>query len=521
MRAKILLFIQIALVVIILALSVRGLPGNPDTRLFNDNDYKAHGALELSPERGRFALVYSMVEDKSLSFSVDVARFVTPDVAYHDGKYVSLFAPGVSFLVLPGYLIGRYFDASQVGTFSVIAFFAFLNALLVVAIARYLGAGKVARWMGAITFLFATPAFAYATTLYQHHISVFIILSSLYLVLRFKSIWSLLLIWMLIASSLLVDYPNAMLLAPIGLYAVFKNISVKSIAQKIQIKIKPLHILAVVSALIPIMAFLLYNTAAYGSPLQLAGTLKSVDFIDANGKPGMIDKTSDQKLTTDEEFERAANQSSTAFFQTRNLLNGFYTHFLSPDRGLIYFTPVVFFGILGGLVLYRKNQTAFVLIASTIGVNVVLYSMWGDPWGGWAFGSRYLIPTYALSGILIALALTNYRQKKVFVALFAGLLVYSLLVNTLGALTTSKVPPKNQVLQLEQLSGKEEKYTYERNIDFLVQKGPNSFVYKKYEQALLTPVQYYILVVGVIITLCAVVVLPGMSLRKIYSQFKK
>src|SRR3989344_1802836 len=117
--------------VIILTLTVKGKSGNPTETTMNDLGWTTNGPFELSPERGRFALTYSLVENKSVGFSIPVARFASPDVGYKDGRYVSLFAQGVSFLSIPGYLIGKFFGASQVGAFLTSSFFAIFNFILI------------------------------------------------------------------------------------------------------------------------------------------------------------------------------------------------------------------------------------------------------------------------------------------------------------------------------------------------------------------------------------------------------
>jgi hypothetical protein len=93
--------------------------------------------------------------------------------------------------------------------------------------------------------------------------------------------------------------------------------------------------------------------------------------------------------------------------------------------------------------------------------------MWGDPWGGWAFGSRYLIPTYALLAFGLAFALSRWRYRLVILLLFVPLFTFSLWVNTLGAVTSLANPPEVQVLSLEKQSGHEQKYTFMRNWEFL------------------------------------------------------
>src|SRR5215467_8344144 len=59
----------IAFCTLILSLSLRGLPGNPTSTQINTLAWKDNGPFELSPERGRFALLYSVAENHSVHFS--------------------------------------------------------------------------------------------------------------------------------------------------------------------------------------------------------------------------------------------------------------------------------------------------------------------------------------------------------------------------------------------------------------------------------------------------------------------
>ena len=89
----------VLIVFLVLFLTVRGIPGNPNKINMNDPKW-VEGPFELSPERGRFALTFSLVEDKSFEFGLPVARFATPDLGYINGKFVSIFTPGFSFLTI-------------------------------------------------------------------------------------------------------------------------------------------------------------------------------------------------------------------------------------------------------------------------------------------------------------------------------------------------------------------------------------------------------------------------------------
>ncbi len=497
------LFLLIISIIIILGISLKGNLGNPNVEDLALLNWKENGPFELSPERGRFALLYSFVEDNSLTFSIPLARFAAPDIAVlESGEYVSLFMPGVSFLTIPGYLMGKYFGASQLGAFAVIALFALLNFLLIRAIIKRLGASSLVADLAALTFIFATPAFTYAVSFYQHHISVFIMLLAIYLLLRYRNFWSLATVFFLCAASVVIDNPNLFMMFPIGVYALMRIVSLTKGEKKLSLEIKPFLLLAFGAMIIPACFFLWFNWASYGDALQLPGTLQSVEAVDENGN---ISSLSDADvLAGNAAGNPDEEKTAVGFFKTRDIITGLYVHLFSPDRGIIWFSPVILLGIYGIGILYRNKSSVGNLFTAIIVVNLLLYSMWGDPWGGWAFGSRYLIPTYSILAIGIGLAINSFDSKKshyLFLAIFLILFIYSAGVNTLGALTGNSNPPKVQVLSLEELSGVEQKYTFERNWQYLQEEGSKSFVFRSWGHNWLNAKQYYFLVYFLILVI--------------------
>ena len=484
---------------LILALSIRGVYGNPTTETLNSLYFKDDGPLELSPEKGRFALIYSLIEDKSFHFSLPVAKTVTPDLGYQDGKYVSLFDPGVSIIAAPGYIIGKYFNVSQFGSFAVIALFALANALLIMGVAKKLGANGIASSLAGLVFLFGTPAFAYAVTLYQHHVTVFLMLLSIFLLVKYKGILPLFFVWILVVGSLIADYPNFFLFLPIGIYALGRVFPIEDIDNRVKLNIKILGLISFITILIPVSLFLWVHKVSYGDPLQLAGTVRSVKDFDVDGSPLFREDLLRREGKVLEAETLNKGKTPIGFFKTRNFIKGLYLHLVSDERGILVFTPVLLLSLIGIYYSYVKIPKVTALLLALIGMNIAVYSMWGDPWGGWAFGSRYLIPSYALLSIFVAFTLTKFRGRGLVLILFLVLAAYSISVSTLGALTSNKIPPKVEAVALEPISGKKEHYTYLRNWEFLSNNGSKSFVFQTFGKDYVTARQYFFMVVGSII----------------------
>ena len=220
-----------------------------------------------------------------------------------NGKYVSLFNPGVSFLIIPGYIAGKYFGVGQLGSFAIIAIFALLNIALIRAIAIKLGTPSLAASLGALAFAFATPAFAYSVSLYQHHISTFLLLLAIYAVIRWNNLWSVSLVWFLSALALVVDNPNVFFMLPIAIFALGKIIFINQEQDNFKINFKIFSPLTFAAIIFPAIFFMWFNYESYGNTFQLPGTVKSVQEIDEQGNPTIskslqnVGNTSKKELT--------------------------------------------------------------------------------------------------------------------------------------------------------------------------------------------------------------------------------
>jgi len=101
------------------------------------------GVFESSGSTSRFALTEAIAEKGTLFLSKERAKFASPDVVVHEGNYFSIFTPGVSFIGVPFYLLGKLYGAPQLFTYALTALLAVLNAFLVARIAKKIGGGFV------------------------------------------------------------------------------------------------------------------------------------------------------------------------------------------------------------------------------------------------------------------------------------------------------------------------------------------------------------------------------------------
>ena len=143
----------------ILALAVKGAAGNP-VYFQTEKDTRVGGPFESSNNNSRYALTQAIVEKKTFFFDESLARFATPDIEEYNGKIFSIFTPGIAFLGIPFYLLGKLVGLPQLLTYSSTATLALVNFLLVILLARKLGGGFYSALLGGIVFLFGTNALA-------------------------------------------------------------------------------------------------------------------------------------------------------------------------------------------------------------------------------------------------------------------------------------------------------------------------------------------------------------------------
>ncbi len=468
----------ITLLVIIFSLgaltfSVKGGKGDP-VFYQKELDTRVGGPYEASNSSGRYALTKSIVEDNSLFLREDLARFSSPDVVDFKGKYISIFTPGVSFLGVPFYLLGEKFGIPQLATYYLNIVATVLNILLIAIIVKKLNGNLIAGLLAGFTYTFATNAFTYGLTFTQHPLSVTMVLLSLLVAMGKRTLFKNISFGALFGIGFLIDFPNAFFLVPIGLYILSQHFNKEKIGDKVRINIKIIFIITLLG-LIPFAGlFGWYNQETTGSYFKLGQSIGRSEKFSVNLDPHVAAKVPENN--DDESDDNSGGLSLP--FDSRNQLEGFYILMISNERAWIFYSPVILLGIIGFWFLYKKKENqGFVVVASgVILLDIVLYSMFGDPWGGWAFGPRYLIPAAAVLAIGIGELISRFKKNIIFLVVFFILFSYSVFINTAGVMTTNSIPPKVEALNLPTKIP----YTYDYNLQLLNSNTTGSLFYNLY-----------------------------------------
>jgi hypothetical protein len=486
MKTNIVIVLLFVTAIALYALTMKGIAGNPDVSMVKGDLDQSTRPLELSPERGRYLLTQSLGEYGSFALPQAYADAAYPDVGYNDGRFYVYFAPGMSMFALPFYYVGKYFGYSIVGAFSISTVFALLNLIVLYKLGREaLKLSVPHSLISPIIFGFASTSWSYAVTLYQHHASTFYILSSLYAVwlysrkTRHSWVWAVY-VWFSFACALLVDYPNAFLMLPVMMYFFVASFDFNTVKQKVKIHPRATYFVTSIVFVLITLAHGYFNSVHYGGWTRVAGSLV--------GYKAIIEK---QLLTTPQsqaEFNRIeSTKNPIGFFSEYNFPFGIYTLTFSSDRGLFVYYPIYLLAIGGIYIATKRMNAVHRVLLATSAINFFLYASFGDPWGGWAFGSRYLILSMAILALYISLWSASVRNSLVVYSTVGMTFVYSLAIALVGVLTTNAVPPKIEADFLKM------KHNFMLNIDTLMDGRSSSVVYNEFFKTTLPITTYYLI----------------------------
>jgi hypothetical protein len=110
------------------------------------------------------------------------------------------------------------------------------------------------------------------------------------------------------------------------------------------------------------------------------------------------------------------------------LLLGLYGLLLSPGKGLLFYNPIVWAGLIGLVSLGRRWRAEAVLFVLIIGVEIGFFAVYEFWTGGWNWGPRYILPIVPLL-ILAAGAWVQVKPTGLRKAIVGGLIAIGVAVN--------------------------------------------------------------------------------------------
>lgn len=491
----------------IYGLVIKGTTGNPTA-----NDLKGISEYSLR-DRGRYILTQNLVENRSFALNREQADLAAPDAGYYKGNWYLLYPPGLSVLAVPFYITGHYFNLSQLFTFSMGIFFAIGSLLFIFLVSREIL--KLPFWasiFASLVFGFGSTSLSYVTSLFQHHATAFLIISGFYAVYQYKiqKKWSFLwaiYVWFGFGLAIFIDYPNAVLLLPVMVYFLLTSLELIKQESHYKLKLRPSIILTSVFFVGIMCLHGYFNSVSFGGWTKLSGSL--------TGYREGVDKSLDQgtyDLDSKRFSEIQAQKNPSNFISENKLIRGLGTLLFALDRGLLIYNPIFILGIFGMFYAFYNISLEKSILIALVFVNLFFYSSWGDPWGGWAFGPRYLIPAMPLLAVFVGYFLYNFKYKLVSKITALFIFIFSAAVSLLGALTSNAVPPKLEAIPLKV------KYGIPFNMQSLSEGKTNDFAFNYFFHNYLTLTQYWYVILGIMILVAILVIFILPVIEKKYHQ---
>lgn len=398
----------------------------------------------------RLKMVVAIVDDGTLQ--IDKYLGTTVDYAKVGDHYYSDKAPGVAFLGVPVYWALRQlpiFDALSERLASSSAFQGTLRAdgagvnpdrvrfaVAQVAIAFVVGVLPTAL-LAALLFLWLSrfmptawprlvivlgyalfsPAFAYANSMYGHQLAGLLLFASFYWLssaARFSTA-SLIAIGLLLAYTVVTEYPMALAVGVLYIYAAWRLWQLG--------QLRGLLVLSIAAGVIA-AGWMTYNTVVFGGPLSLGYSYS----------------------------EQWIKQHETGFMSlTLPRLDALWGISFGVFRGLFVLAPWLLLVFPGFALWWSRGRrpgagTAEWVTVLAIIILIALFNassvMW---WGGFAIGPRYLLPALPFMAVPIAVVFTSWGQRAWLRVLVVVTLLWSWIA-TWGLTLAEQAFPSDAIL---------------------------------------------------------------------------
>jgi len=115
------------------------------------------------------------------------------------------------------------------------------------------------------------------------------------------------------------------------------------------------------------------------------------------------------------------------------LLEGLAGLVVSPNRGLLVYTPIMIFGLWGAVQVWRVEAPAWLRwMAVGLVLHVLVYGKFREWWAGYTYGPRYFTDVLPALTIFLVYGLVPWCRGRTTYALAAGLALYGVAVQAIG-----------------------------------------------------------------------------------------
>ena len=330
----------------------------------------------------RLGLTFAIVQEGRLTIDTFQARkgTTTQDKAFYEGHYYTDKAIGTSLVAVFFYLplygftwLTHYQLTLQLTkyflTFCTIGLISAFAGSLMYLLCKHISGNRFWAYIVAIAIALGTMCMPYSIVFYGHQLAAALLFCAFFLIFRLKvnsgttGKSGLFLIGFLLGLALITEFTTLVIVLPLifyYLYVIWKGQPSRRLSSVI---------LPTLGGLIPLAIMFTYNILCFGGPFSLGYSYGSNPL-----------------------FREAMAQGLMGISWPR--LDVLYYMTLFPAQGLFWQSPVLIMALVGAYFMFRAAQyRAEALIAAIAFCSYLLinsgYYMW---WGGWAFGTRGIIP---------------------------------------------------------------------------------------------------------------------------------
>jgi len=113
---------------------------------------------------------------------------------------------------------------------------------------------------------------------------------------------------------------------------------------------------------------------------------------------------------------------------TTPLLLGLYGLLISPGKGLLFYNPIAWAGLIGLAIMFRTRRREAILFALILVAELLFFAVYEYWTGGWNWGPRYILPVLPLL-VLTAGEWVYVKPTRLRKTILVGLCVIGFVLN--------------------------------------------------------------------------------------------